>query len=197
MGWKMRAPSARQRATCRSHGSGAARRRSPARNHLFGARAAADHVARLRQSAVRSAWLQSIPERPDRQYSLDPQPVRRRADGRIICSTEPMTIGLNVADRPHFQDALNSREFALSDYLINRVNQSPSVVATYPAISRRRFRQRRGHGVDQSAMDRRPRLERRPASRRLGHAARRHRHAGRRLGRSAGLIGKHFRRHRP
>src|ERR1700761_4744901 len=56
-------------------------------------------------------------------------------DGRIACSTEPLAGGLNVSDRPHFQNALHSREFALSDYLINRVNEVPSMVATYPIIS--------------------------------------------------------------
>jgi len=56
-------------------------------------------------------------------------------DGRIACSTEPLAVGLNVSERPHFQNALHSREFTLSDYLINRVNQAPSVVATYPVIS--------------------------------------------------------------
>ncbi len=56
-------------------------------------------------------------------------------DGRIKCSTEPLGIGLNVSDRPHFQEALNSREFALSDYLINRLNQVPGLVATFPIVS--------------------------------------------------------------
>ena len=56
-------------------------------------------------------------------------------DGRIICSTDPMAIGLNVSDRPHFQNALHSREFALSNYLINHVNQVPSLVATFPVIA--------------------------------------------------------------
>ncbi len=55
-------------------------------------------------------------------------------DGRITCSTEPTAIGLNVSDRPHFQNALHSREFALSNYLINRLNQVPSLVATFPVI---------------------------------------------------------------
>src|ERR1700759_2668119 len=40
------------------------------------------------------------------------------ADGRVKCSTESDVIGLNVSDRPHFQNALHSRDFALSDYLI-------------------------------------------------------------------------------
>jgi diguanylate cyclase (GGDEF)-like protein len=56
-------------------------------------------------------------------------------DGRIICSTDPVAIGLNVSDRPHFVTALHSREFALSNYLINRVNQVPSLVATFPVIA--------------------------------------------------------------
>jgi diguanylate cyclase (GGDEF)-like protein len=56
-------------------------------------------------------------------------------DGRLKCSTEPLAVGLNVSDRPHFQSALNSREFALSDYLINRLNQAPSLVATFPIIT--------------------------------------------------------------
>jgi len=56
-------------------------------------------------------------------------------DGRIKCSTEPLAIGLNVSDRPYFQNALNSREFALSDYLINRLHQVPSLVATFPIMT--------------------------------------------------------------
>src|SRR5271154_102635 len=56
------------------------------------------------------------------------------ADGRITCSTESDVIGLNVSDRPHFQNALHSRDFALSDYLVHRVHQWPSLIATYPVI---------------------------------------------------------------
>jgi diguanylate cyclase (GGDEF)-like protein len=55
-------------------------------------------------------------------------------DGRINCSTEPLAIGLDISDRPHFRNALKSREFGLSDYLINRVNHLPSLVATFPII---------------------------------------------------------------
>ena len=56
-------------------------------------------------------------------------------DGRIKCSTEPVAVGINVSDRPHFQQALKSREFELSTYLINHLHQAPSVVATYPIIA--------------------------------------------------------------
>jgi diguanylate cyclase (GGDEF)-like protein len=55
-------------------------------------------------------------------------------DGKISCSTQPLAIGLNVSDRPHFQHALHARDFALSDYMINQVHQAPSLIATYPAI---------------------------------------------------------------
>ena len=55
-------------------------------------------------------------------------------DGRIKCSTQALALGLNVSDRLHFQNALAAREFALSDYMINRSNDVPSVVATYPII---------------------------------------------------------------
>jgi len=55
-------------------------------------------------------------------------------DGRIICATDLRAIGLNVADRPYFQKALRTRDFALSDYLISRVHQTPGLIATYPAV---------------------------------------------------------------
>jgi diguanylate cyclase (GGDEF)-like protein len=55
-------------------------------------------------------------------------------DGRIRCSTHAQSIGLNVADRPHFRQALQSREFALSDYLISRLHESPTIIATLPAL---------------------------------------------------------------
>jgi diguanylate cyclase (GGDEF)-like protein len=55
-------------------------------------------------------------------------------DGKIKCSTEADAIGLNVSDRPHFQNALHTKDFALSDYMVNRVHQWPSLIATYPAL---------------------------------------------------------------
>jgi diguanylate cyclase (GGDEF)-like protein len=55
-------------------------------------------------------------------------------DGKIDCSTEPRAIGLNVSDRPHFQKAIQSRNFQLSDYLISRTKQAPSLFAASPAM---------------------------------------------------------------
>ncbi len=55
-------------------------------------------------------------------------------DGRIRCSTGAQAIGLNVGDRLHFQRALQSREFALSDYVISQLSQPPTIIGTFPAV---------------------------------------------------------------
>src|SRR5579862_7676844 len=56
-------------------------------------------------------------------------------EGQIACSTDANAIGLNVSDRAHFQRALQSRDFSLSDYMVNRIHQAPSLIATFPAIN--------------------------------------------------------------
>jgi Diguanylate cyclase, GGDEF domain/HAMP domain len=53
-------------------------------------------------------------------------------DGSLICATDPRAIGLNISDRPYFQEALRSHEFVLSDYLINRVQHAPGLMAAFP-----------------------------------------------------------------
>jgi diguanylate cyclase (GGDEF)-like protein len=57
-------------------------------------------------------------------------------DGQIRCSTVPQAIGLNLADRPHVQRALQKREFALSDYFIDQSQRVPSLFAAFPAIGK-------------------------------------------------------------
>jgi diguanylate cyclase (GGDEF)-like protein len=56
-------------------------------------------------------------------------------DGRIKCSTTNSAIGLNVSDRAHFYLALQSRDFALSDYLIGTIHQAPSLMAGFPVLA--------------------------------------------------------------
>jgi diguanylate cyclase (GGDEF)-like protein len=56
-------------------------------------------------------------------------------NGQIVCSTTADAIGLNVGDRAHFQNALHAREFALSDYLVNRIHRTPMMIATFPVIA--------------------------------------------------------------
>jgi diguanylate cyclase (GGDEF)-like protein len=59
------------------------------------------------------------------------------SNGRVKCASDPAVIGLNIGDRPYFQNALHSRDFALGDYLIKRFSGVPGVMATYPVIKDR------------------------------------------------------------
>jgi diguanylate cyclase (GGDEF)-like protein len=54
-------------------------------------------------------------------------------DGRIKCSTVPSAIGLDMSDRPHYEEAIRSNDFVVSDYLVGRANQAPAIVVAYPA----------------------------------------------------------------
>jgi diguanylate cyclase (GGDEF)-like protein len=53
-------------------------------------------------------------------------------NGRIVCATAPQVVGLDMSDRPYFQEALRSGKFVLSDYLINRQNGGTGIVAAIP-----------------------------------------------------------------
>jgi diguanylate cyclase (GGDEF)-like protein len=54
-------------------------------------------------------------------------------DGRIKCSTLPSAVGLDMSDRPHYEEAIRTNNFVVSDYLVGRANQAPSIVVAYPA----------------------------------------------------------------
>lgn len=56
-------------------------------------------------------------------------------EGRVLCSTLPALVGLDITDRPYFHDALVRRQFVLSDYLIGKANKEPSVMAAYPTAA--------------------------------------------------------------
>jgi diguanylate cyclase (GGDEF)-like protein len=53
-------------------------------------------------------------------------------DGRIQCSTNNMYVGLDLSDRPYFQQAQTTGRFVLSDFLLSKPSQSPTVMAVYP-----------------------------------------------------------------
>ncbi|MDE2375904.1 diguanylate cyclase [Bradyrhizobium sp.] len=53
-------------------------------------------------------------------------------DGRIQCSTNNMYVGLDLSDRPYFQQAQETGRFVLSDFLLARPAQTPTVMAVYP-----------------------------------------------------------------
>ncbi len=56
-------------------------------------------------------------------------------DGRIQCSTNNYYVGLDLSDRDYFQRAQASRSFVLSDYLLAKPSQTPTVMAAYPVAA--------------------------------------------------------------
>ena len=57
------------------------------------------------------------------------------SDDRIVCSTVPSAIGLNVADRDYVLNSRRSWNFVLSDYLVNRATRQPVVMAAQPTMT--------------------------------------------------------------
>jgi GGDEF domain-containing protein len=47
--------------------------------------------------------------------------------GRIICSSLPDAIGLDVSQRPHFSKAVDTGDFVLSDYFTGTLDNSPRI----------------------------------------------------------------------
>ena len=54
------------------------------------------------------------------------------ADGRIKCSSVPNAVGIDLSDRPHIRTAMESREFAVGNYVVGRLNGKPTFAAAYP-----------------------------------------------------------------
>ena len=57
-------------------------------------------------------------------------------NGRIVCSTRRNAIGLDVSDRDYIQAARQSGDFVLSDYLVERVDHRPAIIAAYPVLGK-------------------------------------------------------------
>src|SRR5689334_11902859 len=55
---------------------------------------------------------------------------------RIICSTRPNAVGLNVGDRSYVRDARRSWGFVLSEYLVERATNEAAVIAAYPTMGK-------------------------------------------------------------
>lgn len=53
-------------------------------------------------------------------------------NGRVMCSTLPILVGVDITDRHYFHDALNKREFVLSDYVLGKAYADPSIMAAFP-----------------------------------------------------------------
>ena len=54
-------------------------------------------------------------------------------NGKIICSTLPSYDGLNLDDRPYFQNALQTHQMVLSSYVLSRATGQPALLAAYSA----------------------------------------------------------------
>jgi len=58
------------------------------------------------------------------------------SDDRVACSTRSSSIGIDVSDREYVSKARQTRDFVLSEYLIERSNNQPTVMAAYPVSGR-------------------------------------------------------------
>lgn len=56
-------------------------------------------------------------------------------NGHIICSSNRSAVGLDISDRPHFQQAIRTGDFAVSEYLYGRRLTVPSLFASYPQFA--------------------------------------------------------------
>ena len=54
--------------------------------------------------------------------------------GRVVCSTVPEGVGLNVADHDYFRRAISNREFVLSDFFVDEIRRKPASMAALPTI---------------------------------------------------------------
>lgn len=53
-------------------------------------------------------------------------------DGRIICSSNPAIVGLDISKRPHFTNTVETGSFVLGDYFMGTRDQSPFIIAAFP-----------------------------------------------------------------
>jgi diguanylate cyclase (GGDEF)-like protein len=53
------------------------------------------------------------------------------ADGKIACSANPRSVGLDISGRPHFRQVMKNGGFAVSEYALGTVIEGPTVVVSY------------------------------------------------------------------
>jgi diguanylate cyclase (GGDEF)-like protein len=53
-------------------------------------------------------------------------------NGRISCASLPSAVGLDMSERWHYREAIKTRDFVVSGYLIGRVTKTPALIAAYP-----------------------------------------------------------------
>ena len=55
-----------------------------------------------------------------------------KSNGDVFCSALPLDGQLNTADQPWFRNAVESGDFAISDYHVGRITEKPVLVLAYP-----------------------------------------------------------------
>jgi HAMP domain-containing protein len=55
--------------------------------------------------------------------------------GEVVCHSRGTVPSINVADRPYFQRALHTRDFAVGEYQVGRSTGNPSFSVAYPVLS--------------------------------------------------------------
>jgi GGDEF domain-containing protein len=53
-------------------------------------------------------------------------------DGRIVCSSRPDAVGLDISQRPHFINPVKTGTFAIGDYFMGTRDRTPFIVASLP-----------------------------------------------------------------
>jgi signal transduction histidine kinase/HAMP domain-containing protein len=57
-------------------------------------------------------------------------------NGKMLCSGSAVPPGVTFADRPWFIRALKTKEFVVSEYLIGRITQMPTLIVAQPVLDR-------------------------------------------------------------
>jgi GGDEF domain-containing protein len=52
--------------------------------------------------------------------------------GRIVCSSSPVAVDLDISRRPHFIDALKTGQFTVSNYFMGTRDKNPLIIAAFP-----------------------------------------------------------------
>ena len=56
------------------------------------------------------------------------------SQGNIFCSGTQLSTPVNISDRGYFQQVMKTRQFAVSDYVINRETQKSSIIMAHPSF---------------------------------------------------------------
>ncbi|MBI2997889.1 MAG: hypothetical protein HYY46_05470, partial [Deltaproteobacteria bacterium] len=55
-------------------------------------------------------------------------------NGDVFCSGLALKQPLNISDRPYFQESLQTRDLAVSEYLVGRISGKASLAIAYPSL---------------------------------------------------------------